>query len=58
MLSDQGSQVIRAYGILNTNIPKSLPLYGIPFPGQRVEAVGKKFNPLPHQAEGRCASNQ
>jgi len=34
MLSDQGSQVIRAYGILNTNIPKSLPLYGIPFPGQ------------------------
>lgn len=34
MLSDQGSRVIRAYGILNTNIPKSLPLYGIPFPGQ------------------------
>jgi len=26
--------VISAYGILNTNIPKSLPLYGIPFPGQ------------------------
>jgi cytochrome c biogenesis DsbD-like protein len=34
MLSDQGSRVIRDYGILNTNIPKSLPLYGIPFPGQ------------------------
>jgi hypothetical protein len=34
MLSDRGSRVIRAYGILNNNIPKSLPLYGIPFPGQ------------------------
>ncbi len=34
MLSDKNSRVIRAFGILNTNIPKSLPLYGIPFPGQ------------------------
>jgi hypothetical protein len=34
MLSDQGSKVIRAFGILNTNIPQDHPmLYGIPFPG-------------------------
>jgi AhpC/TSA family/Thiol:disulfide interchange protein DsbD, N-terminal len=34
MLSDEGSKVIRAFGILNTNIPADHPmLYGIPFPG-------------------------
>jgi len=34
MLSDEGSRVIRAFGILNTNIPDDHPmLYGIPFPG-------------------------
>jgi Disulphide bond corrector protein DsbC len=34
MLSDRGSKVIRAFGILNTNIPDDHPmLYGIPFPG-------------------------
>jgi Disulphide bond corrector protein DsbC len=34
MLSDHGSKVIRAFGILNTNIPADHPmLYGIPFPG-------------------------
>jgi hypothetical protein len=34
MLSDQRSRVIRAFGILNTNIPNDHPmLYGIPFPG-------------------------
>ncbi len=34
MLSDDGSKVIRAFGILNTNIPADHPmLYGIPFPG-------------------------
>jgi hypothetical protein len=34
MLSDQGSKVIRAFGILNANIPDDHPmLYGIPFPG-------------------------
>jgi hypothetical protein len=34
MLSDEGSKVIRAFGILNTNIPNDHPmLYGIPFPG-------------------------
>jgi hypothetical protein len=34
MLSDRGSRVITAYGILNTNIPRRIALYGIPFPGQ------------------------
>ena len=34
MLSDAGSRVIRAFGILNTNVPDDHPmLYGIPFPG-------------------------
>jgi DsbC/DsbD-like thiol-disulfide interchange protein len=34
MLSDQGSVVIRKFGILNTNIPPDTRFYGIPFPGQ------------------------
>jgi hypothetical protein len=34
LLSDTGSQVIRAFGILNTNIPHDHPMmYGIPWPG-------------------------
>lgn len=34
MLSDVGSKVIRAFGILNTNIPTDHPMmYGIPWPG-------------------------
>lgn len=34
MLSDEGSKVIRAFGIFNTNIPEGHPmLYGIPWPG-------------------------
>jgi DsbC/DsbD-like thiol-disulfide interchange protein len=33
LLSDQGSVVIREFGILNTNVPKDHPFYGIPFPG-------------------------
>ena len=33
MLSDKGSEVIRKYGILNTNIPEGHPFFGIPFPG-------------------------
>jgi peroxiredoxin len=32
-LSDKGSVVIREFGILNTNVPKDHPFYGIPFPG-------------------------
>ncbi len=32
-LSDKGSVVIREFGILNSNIPKDHPFYGIPFPG-------------------------
>jgi AhpC/TSA family len=39
MLADQGSKVIRAFGILNTNIPEDHPmLYGIPFPGDYLVA--------------------
>jgi len=34
LLSDKGSAVIRRYGILNTNIPRSHMFYGIPFPGE------------------------
>lgn len=34
LLSDEGSRVIRAYGILNTTVPESSGAqYGIPFPG-------------------------
>lgn len=33
MLSDNGSAVIRKFGILNTNVPEGHPFYGIPFPG-------------------------
>lgn len=34
MLSDHGSMVIQRFGILNTNIPRDTPFYGIPFPGE------------------------
>ncbi|MBV8054661.1 MAG: hypothetical protein JO071_05410 [Deltaproteobacteria bacterium] len=41
MLSDAGSKVIRAFGILNTNIPDDHPmLYGIPFPGDYLISPG------------------
>jgi hypothetical protein len=34
MLSDAGSKVIRAFGILNTNVPEDHKMmYGMPFPG-------------------------
>jgi Disulphide bond corrector protein DsbC/AhpC/TSA family len=34
LLSDEGSQVIKAFGILNTNVPKDLKMmYGMPWPG-------------------------
>jgi AhpC/TSA family/Disulphide bond corrector protein DsbC len=34
MLADVGSKVIRAFGILNTNVPEDHPMmYGIPWPG-------------------------
>lgn len=32
LLSDEGSRVIRAFGILNENIAADNPVYGIPFP--------------------------
>ena len=33
LLSDAGSATIKRYGILNTTVPDSDPLYGYPFPG-------------------------
>src|ERR1022692_867047 len=33
LLSDPDSKVIRAFGILNDNVPKDQPVFGIPFPG-------------------------
>jgi hypothetical protein len=36
LLSDAGSEAIKRYGILNQNIDKDNPIYGIPFPGQYV----------------------
>lgn len=32
LLSDEGSAVIRAFGILNEKIPKDNPVYGVPLP--------------------------
>jgi hypothetical protein len=32
LLSDDGSRTIRAFGILNENIPADNPVYGVPFP--------------------------
>lgn len=36
LLSDDGSKVIRAFGILNTNIPEDNQFFGVPFPGTYV----------------------
>jgi hypothetical protein len=36
LLSDADSEVIKRFGILNYNIEKENPIYGIPFPGQYV----------------------
>lgn len=33
LLSDEGSRIIRAYGILNTSVPEDTMFYGIPYPG-------------------------
>ena len=33
MLSDPDSKIIKAFGILNTNVDPKTPQYGIPFPG-------------------------
>jgi len=38
LLSDKDSSVIRRYGILNTNIPRTHKFYGIPFPGEYLVA--------------------
>jgi hypothetical protein len=33
MLSDAGSATIKRFGLLNTTVPETNPLYGYPFPG-------------------------
>lgn len=33
LLSDAGSETIKAYGILNTTVPETNPAHGYPFPG-------------------------
>jgi len=48
LLSDVGSDVIRKYGILNTNIDPGKKSYGIPYPGlyfinQNLVVTGKEF---------------
>jgi peroxiredoxin len=42
LLSDPGSQTIKAYGILNTTVAESTSNYGIPFPGTfLIDRAGK-----------------
>lgn len=33
LLSDEGSKIIRAFGILNHNVPEGHEFFGMPFPG-------------------------
>jgi hypothetical protein len=33
LLSDRGSAIIKAYGLLNTTVAPETPAYGVPFPG-------------------------
>jgi hypothetical protein len=41
LLSDEGSRIIRAFGILNDTVPQGTPFYGIPYPGTFiVDAAG------------------
>ena len=42
LLSDPESSVIRAFGILNTNIPRNHVWHGIPFPGIYIVDAGGK----------------
>src|SRR5439155_18978395 len=39
LLSDQGSTVIRKFGIFNDNIPEGNMFHGIPFPGDYILAA-------------------
>jgi hypothetical protein len=43
LLSDEGSEVIKAFGILNTNVPKDHKMmYGMPWPGDYLIAPDRK----------------
>lgn len=33
LLSDPKSEIIKAFGILNTTVPRNTEFYGVPFPG-------------------------
>jgi peroxiredoxin len=60
MLSDQGSAVIRQYGILNTTVPAANPLFGYPFPGtfvvNRAGVVTSRFFEPTYQERSTVAS--
>jgi len=59
LLSDKGSAVIRGYGILNTNIPRTHMFYGIPFPGEYLIAPDGRVTDkvfLPSYQDGATAS--
>jgi Disulphide bond corrector protein DsbC/AhpC/TSA family len=59
LLSDKGSAVIRRYGILNTNIPRTHMFYGIPFPGEYLIAPDGRVTDkvfLPSYQDGATAS--
>jgi peroxiredoxin len=61
LLSDSGSQVIRAYGILNTTVPATnREQYGIPFPGtfivDRNGVVTSRFFEAAYQERDTVAS--
>ena len=63
LLSDPGSEVIRAFGILNDTVPADNRNYGIPFPGYyvvdengvvRVEALRRQLPRAVHGGEHPC----
>ena len=50
LLSDEGSKVIKTWGVLNTTLPASSPVYGVPFPvtfvlDQNGKVTSKHFEP-------------
>jgi hypothetical protein len=60
LLSDQGSAVIRQYGLLNTSVPASNPTFGYPHPGtfflNTKGVVTSRFFEQPYQERDTIAS--
>lgn len=60
ILSDAGSATIKRYGILNTTVPETNPLYGYPFPGtfvlNRQGVVTAKFFEQTYQERNTITS--